>query len=1046
MAGGSEAAVPAEESGRGLERPRDSRMRRALAPTQVAARRVVRAPLRSAVVAIGIALAIGSLVGISSGRLIVRDRVLHQQLAAVPSERQAFRVDDFGLASTVSPSDATAATRALRLVSRRTPVHTVAFPALRFQSQVVVLSAISGLTQWLHVHSGREPRACRSTRCEVLLVGSGRLPRRLTAPGLSLVVVGRASLAVPALLGGYATPSGAALLVGSDVRGLASQQALESNFRTESWVVPLKANDVRAWEVGALLARAARAQSQLEGERPTLRLSGPDDALLAGVRQGTIGGRRLLLVGGEIASLLLGFAVLAAVGLRRTLTAEWRRFEEQGARRWQMWLLVVAETGAAAFTGAITGAVAGAAAACLTSARAGVGAEAMLVHSVLTRDTTLLVVLAWAIVTAVLVLSVRPPAQGIRVGPVRIADVVAVGALVGAILVASRGAAGADELAGSHGSVPLLLVFPGLLALGVALMAARALAPVAKIAERTSRGRTVPLRLAMLALTRAPARTEVAVSFVVISLGLALLASSYRTTLEQGVRDEAAYAVPLDFVLTEGSRNVGPLDAVSVERYRTFAAGIEAYPVLRRFADVPSIGTEFTSPVVLGLDPKAVENVHGWRDDFGRLAPKRLARLLGAGGSVHLEGPKLPAGTTGFALRVGRRGAEVQLALAIAEPSGRIVHVDFAGPGAEASGPEQVPSHGRVVGLELSLTRRAAAAIAHREALHSVGGPSPEGALELGSLIALSGRHRLGIVTDWKGWIGRSGARRLAGARTVVRFALTEGQTAVFRPRERTDGHPLPVVVSPDVQRSAAGGIVTLQFGTQHVPARIVAVARRFPGTSDGGDSFVLADESHLQTALDADEPGTGWPIEVWLSAPSRALEQTETALSRAPFSILDVTSRSGLAHELRSDPLSRSIAIALVIGALIALGLAACGVWLTVLADVADERGDLYDLEAQGATPAELRGQLRLRAAIVTAVGVVGGVALGLILSNEVVRLLKVSAAGVPPVPPLVREVGWLPAGLALLSALIAIAILAEITTRRAFRESAPTQRGEVN
>src|SRR5438093_7753752 len=106
MAGGSEAALPAEEPGRSRGRPLDSRMRRALAPTRVAARRVVRRPARTVVVATGVALAIASLVGISSGRLIVRDRVLHRQLAAVPPERQAFRVDDFGLASTVSPSDA----------------------------------------------------------------------------------------------------------------------------------------------------------------------------------------------------------------------------------------------------------------------------------------------------------------------------------------------------------------------------------------------------------------------------------------------------------------------------------------------------------------------------------------------------------------------------------------------------------------------------------------------------------------------------------------------------------------------------------------------------------------------------------------------------------------------------------------------------------------------------------------------------------------------------------------------------------------------------
>jgi hypothetical protein len=1042
---GSEGVAWTDDLERDRHGPsRRSRARRALPPVRVAAVRIVRRPSRTAVVATGVALAVATLVGISSGSLVMRDRVLHRELAAVPAEKRAFRVDDFGLASTVSPSDGTAATRTLGLVSRRTPVHALAFAALRFQSHVVVLSAIAGAHRWLDVHSGRAPGKCRPVRCEVVVVGAARLPRELTTPGLRLVPVGHASLVAPALLGGYATPSAATLLVASDVRGLASQRALESNFRTESWVAPLEPRDIHVWDAPGLLDRAARAQSQLEHERPALRLSGPDDAVLAGVRDGTIGSRRLLLVGGEIAALLLGFAVLAAVGLRRTLSAEWRRLEERGARRWQLWLLVTAETGAAALAGVAAGAVLGAAAGSWTSARAGVGADAVLSHSLLTSGTALLVAVAWAVATAVLVVSVRSPARGTRVGPVRIGDAVALGALAGAVLVASRGGASADELA-SEGSAPLLLLFPGLVSLAAALIAARVLAPLLRLSERAVRGRTVSIRLAVLALARGPSRAAVAVSFLVVSLGLALLASSYRATLERGVNDESSYQVPLDFALTEGARNIGPLDAAALDRYRSIAPGVQAYPVLRRFGDVPSIGTEFTSPVVLGLDPEALAGVHGWRPDFGRLPPTGLARLLGTR-KVRLAGPRLPRGTTGFVLPVHRFGAEVQLALDIAEPSGKVVSVDFAGPGSPPDAGSSVPRAGRVVGLEISLTRRAAAAIAHREAVHSVGGPSPEGLLELGPLVALSGRQRLGVVTGWRGWIGRSGARRVSGAPAAVRFALTEGQTAVFRPREPTDGHPLPVVVSPDVQRSAApGGIVTLEFGTQHVTARIAAVARRFPGTADGDGSFVLADESHLQTVLDADDPGTGRPIEVWLSVPSGAVDRVETALRGRPFSVLDIASRRVLARELRGDPLSRSIEISLGIGALVALGLAVCSLWLTQLGDVADERGDLYDLEAQGATPADLRGQLRRRIAILAALGVVGGVVLGLVLANEVVRLLQVSVSGAAPVPPLVREVGWLPSGVALAVAGVVAACLSEVTVRRAFRESAPTVSGEI-
>jgi hypothetical protein len=1003
----------------------------------LAALRVVRRPARAVIVAIGVALATATLVGVSSGSLIMRDRTLRAAVAALDPAQRSFRVDEFGLAFSSSPAARRVATTALALVTPRIPVRTVAFRALRFETHLVRLTAVDGITHWLGLRSGRSPRVCRPTRCEVLIVGPGRLPPILTAPGLRLIPVGRASLTVPSVFGDFARPSDATLLVSSDVQGVSSLPALQSDFRTESWVVPLNPRDIRIWDVDRVLAREAHAQSLLERADPAFALTAPDDALLNGRRQGVVGSRRLLLVGGEVAALLLGFAGLAAIGLRRSLLAEWERLEGRGARRSQLWILLVSETGASALAGAVVGGVVGAGVAIWASARAGSGGAAILFHGVLTLETAAIVGLAWAVATAVVALAVRSPSGG-RGGPVRVGDVVALGALAAAVVAASRGGAGADALAGNRGSVTLLLLFPGLVCLGAAVLAARLLAPLLRLAERIARRGRPSVRLALLALARAPSRTAVAVAFFVGSLGFFLLAASYRATLERGIRDEAAYQVPLDYTLTEGTQLVGPLDAAPIERYRLFAPGVEAYPVLRRYGDVPSIGTAFTSPVVLGLDPRAVARVHGWRSDFGRVPPHRLAGLLGAEGTVRLAGAPVPRGTTGLGLAAELRGAGVTLAVVIARPSGAIVRVPLSRPGLPGTGRgPPVPSDGRVVALEFSLTQVAAAEIAHSEG-EGLLNAGVEGTLHLGPLIAFAGGRRLGIVTSWHGWVGRSGAKRLPGDLVRVHYALTAAQSALLRPKEPTDGHPLPIVVSPDIARVAApDGLVTFQFGTQQINGKIVAVADRFPATADGGGSFAIADESHLQTALDADAPGTGRPIETWLSVPSRSADsRVEAALRRSPFSALDVASRRGLEGQLRSDPLSRSIEIALLAGALIALALAVCGLWLIVHGDAEDERGELYDLEAQGATPGDLRRQLRLRAAILGALGVAGGLVLGLILSSEVVRLVQVSASGAVPVPPLVREVGWGSAGLGLGVLGLLGAALVETTVRRAFHQ----------
>ena len=1040
-----------------------------LAPAEVAERRVARSPARLALVAVGVALATGALVAVSAGSLVLRERVLRTSLEALAPSQRSFRADEFGLAFSARRTSDAAARRALAQLTARPPVEAVAFHPLRFQQHLLELTAVERLRSFVRLKSGRLPRACTANRCEVLEIGSTPLPGALTAPGVRIIPVGRASLTVPSVLGDFTEPSNATLVVASDVRGLATHPALESLFRTASWIVPLTPADVHEWEVPGLLTREAQAQAALEHADPAFRLSAPDDAFTSGRTQGTIGSRRMLLIGGEIAVLLLGFALLAAVGLRRTLLAEWRRLEERGARRSQLWLVLAAETGAAALAGAIAGIVLGIGASLWIAARAGMSSADVLAHGVFTPTTLLLVGAAWLAATVVLVLTARG-AEGPRAGPVRVADIVALAALATAVVAATRGTAGASSLSGDRGSAVLLLLFPGLLALFAALAARRLLGPGLRLAEHGARQGRPSARLALVSLARAPARTTTAVAFLVASIGLALLASSYRATLERGVRDEAAYEVPLDFTVSEGTQPVArldteagaapldyavtqgelplaPLDAAPLSRYAALGRGVRAFPVLRRSGDVPGTGTEFTSPVLLGLDPEAVRALHGWRSDFGHDFPDRLASLLASGGRVRLAGATLPPGTTGFSVSGRQTGATVEVSLAVEGPSGEIVHVPLvAADSASASLAQRVPTAGRVVALELSLTQAAADAIAHSEGEGAVAGARPVGTLELGPLVAYAGARRLDVVTDWSGWVARSGAHRAPGAALELRYALGQGQVALLRPREPTDGHPIPLVVSPDVARSAApGGLVTIENGDQSLLGRVAAVARRFPGTADGGGSFAIADESRLQTALDASSPGSGRPLEVWLSVPRGERGAVAAALRRAPFSGLGIASRSGLERELRSSPLSRGIELALAAGALVALGLGVCAIWLTLLGDVADERGELYDLEAQGMTPAELRNQLRLRVAILAALGVAGGVVLGLVLASEVVRLLQVTASGAVPVPPLAREVGWGSALLALAAFALVGAGLVEATVWRTFRETAPRRRGEV-
>jgi hypothetical protein len=298
------------------------------------------------------------------------------------------------------------------------------------------------------------------------------------------------------------------------------------------------------------------------------------------------------------------------------------------------------------------------------------------------------------------------------------------------------------------------------------------------------------------------------------------------------------------------------------------------------------------------------------------------------------------------------------------------------------------------------------------------------------------------MLASLRGWLGRGGVQASAGGGRAVRLSAQLGGSApaLLRPREPTDGRLLPALVSPDLAAAAGpGGAIRLDVNGQPVSARVAAVARRFP-TVPAGERFAVLDGRLLATALDADAPGTGQASIVWVGArDAAARSRLERALARPPFTALARTSREAVERRLAGDPLARGILTTLAVLAPVALALAALGVLLSVLAALRDERAELFDLEAQGAPPAALRLELRLRAALVLVLGCAGGVALGAVLSRFVVALVLVSAGGQAPDPPLLPATGWLEVLLGLAGLALAALALAWLATALAFRRELP-------
>src|SRR5262249_516176 len=483
-------------------------------------------------------------------------------------------------------------------------VRAMLFRQSESQGHLFDLGAIDGLARFVHVLTGRLPRTCGPEHCEVVqLGGAGPIPK---IPGVNLVRVGRATLASALPLRALVTrqayanilsqalrsPTAATppLLLAEGVDGLTRAAVFAPTYRSYAWTAPLGPHDVHPWTLDRFAERIQRTRSQVEAESLAFDLSAPVDALTAANSTGEVAGRRLLLIGGEAAALLLAFAVLVATGLRRDAEAEWRRLTWYGARRWQLALVSTAEVFAVALIGAAIGWAVGTGIGALVAGRADVPTGAVLRHSTLGGRGLLFAVVIAIAASVVVLLTLRAGSARLGGWNITPVDVAAIGALVAIVIAFARGSTDASTLATEKGTGGVLLVLPSLIVFVAAVFFARVLAPALGLLERWGRRGAAPLRLAALSLARHPGRAAVAVAFLVVSLGLALFAEAYRATLVRGQDGQATFAAPADDIVSEDLLKLVPVfQATSLREFGSAVPGTHAFSVVRQSGDVPHV-------------------------------------------------------------------------------------------------------------------------------------------------------------------------------------------------------------------------------------------------------------------------------------------------------------------------------------------------------------------------------------------------------------------------------------------------------------------------
>ncbi len=1017
------------------------------APLRLAAVRIIGSPGEHLLVAAGVAVTALALAGVLGGSLVARERAVQNAVRDLPDRERAVTAAWNGVSvrgSEYADLDPLAG-RAVAPFRHGAPlVRAMLFRQTRVAGTLFDLAAITDPAPWVKLLAGRLPRPCTIRRCEVLRVGGDLRPIR-RARGLPLVVVGRGKLTSALPLGLVQSPGayGAVVetahyfrgqtsppfLLANGVRATAAMPALASVFRTYTWAVPVQPKDVHVWGVGRLLGRFAEQRNDLLAARDGFDLTAPVDALNDARARTAVAGERLLLVGSEIAVLLLAFAVLTAVGLRRDVDLEWGRLRQFGARRWQLAALVLAEIGAVALGGVAAGWALGGVAVAAIARNAHLSVSGTLDHSVAGWLAPPLALGAWLATTVVIVVTLRLGATRIGRFGVRASDLTGIVALATLLTIAlTRGDVSAESLA-SERTDPLLVLLPGLGAYVVAVAIARGAGPIFRLLARASGSRGTSVRLAFIGLSRSADRATVVVTFLVIGIGLALLAADYRGTLQHAQVDQAAFRVPLDFTLREDlSRLVPVLAGIPPNRFRRLGQEADVVPVIRRSTGLQTASTSPLDVAVLGLPPPALTRLRGWRSDFAALSIRDIARRLAQGRTPPLGGVWLPADAR--VLRVWGRGRSDLVLGAVVETRQQ----DFVG---FQLGQFTLSRHllaariparargGRLV--ELFVDQVGAAAETGEEL---------RGVLELGPLVA-EAPHRSVVVSRFSGWDGLGGATIEASGtpETRIRYIVTQAAQTRLRPH-RAAAEPVPTLVSPAVARVAGRDrVFAVMVGDAQVLFQVVGVARFFP--TIGPDSgFVVADREKLYAAANAADPGSATTSEVWVGAPPRHHgAEIARQLRQPPFSFLGLDSRRALERDLRSDPLAHGTLLVLATGAALTLFMGLVGLLLFTRFEFRDERGELFDLEVQGMTPSSLRRNLAIRTLVVVAFGSAGGVAAGLVLTKLVVDLVALTAEATTAYPPLVTVLAWPVALLTVAGAALAAGLAIAAAARAAFR-----------
>ena len=169
-----------------------SRLRMAAAPLALVWARARARPGRGLLVVAGCTVALAGFGAVIGAGTATAELSTRHAVEALEPGQQLFTIGWFG-----TPPDGgyaaidRRATPALARLSGGPPARSLIFPQLNLGGGAVDLAALDDPGRYLRVVSGRLPRSCTPSRCEVVEVGGQLASRVIAQPGVRLVRVGK---------------------------------------------------------------------------------------------------------------------------------------------------------------------------------------------------------------------------------------------------------------------------------------------------------------------------------------------------------------------------------------------------------------------------------------------------------------------------------------------------------------------------------------------------------------------------------------------------------------------------------------------------------------------------------------------------------------------------------------------------------------------------------------------------------------------------------------------------------------------------------------